>query len=134
MIIRLGLQNVHVLPCEGAKQIDECFKMRPLRRWSGAWITSFEAYRFCPGKSFCSWDKEPRYDLSWSCEVLKDRSQIRVKTETVYAVEFIGRRTEYPIASFGREYPIVVDRLISMKEVGKVDGVERRMAFSISAE
>jgi hypothetical protein len=39
----------------------------------------------------------------------------------VYAVELIGRRTAYPSKDFGfgySEYPIVVDRLISIEDRG----------------
>jgi hypothetical protein len=98
--------------------------MAPPQRWRGAWVTQFESEHFCPGDAFeCSSEKHEEYDLWFDKKVFTDRPQIRAKVNRKYALDFIGRRTEYPIAGWGRRYEIIVDHMISMKDVGPLAGL-----------
>ena len=134
MIVRLGLRHLHIYPCASSSRVDECYKMQPPRRWRGVWMTYFEANRFCPGARYCSREKTPRFDLVWTRQALRDRAPLHLKTGSIYAVDFIGRRAEYPVSTLKRAYPIVVDRLISVEEKpGGSDGFEKE-EFALRGE
>ena len=125
-IVRLGLPAVGVWPCDGARlDYDECYKMQPAQRWSGTWVTEFESFHFCPGASVpCAWRDQPRYELAWNRRVFTQRPQIKADVGKVYAVDFVGRRTAYRTDGWAPAYVIVVDRLISKRDLGSLNEEE----------
>jgi hypothetical protein len=71
----------------------------------------------------CSWDKQPRYELWWNRRMFTHRPQIGARMSRSYALDFVGRRTKYDVGGWGQHYEIVVDRLISMKDLGPTPGL-----------
>lgn len=99
---------------------DACFKMTNPVHWRGLWRNDFEGSRFCPAPAKeCSGDTPG--DVVWL--TFADKSGM-TKPSTMgglYAIEFIGRRTE--VRGFyghlgSSQYEIVVDRLTSAKPIG----------------
>lgn len=114
--------------------VDECFEMTRPQRWSGLWRAAFEGSRFCedqPNKSAteCS-------DKSVGSRIWFDPNRPYETDGRLYRVEFIGRRTVRP-GNFGHmggsEHEMVVDRMISIKEVEapppRVTDEEERVAW-----
>jgi hypothetical protein len=100
-----------------------CYKMTPPRRMRGLWRYEFEGSQFCPSPAtrcdYVSSEKriQPQIWLSIPFHLPDTGKPAR---EAVYAIDFIGRRTMVPghyghMGVFDEE--VVVDRLISMKEV-----------------
>jgi hypothetical protein len=122
-IVRLGLPGLGIGPCKNTAEYDECYKMQPVQRWRGVWLTQFEDERFCPGRTqTCAADGQPWNELWFNTRTFTSRPQIRAKGNRKYAFEFVGRRTKYPVAGI-HHYVIVVDRLISMKDLGPLPGL-----------
>lgn len=102
--------------------MDECYKLQAPQRWQGIWVTEFEEYRFCPAPAqTCSGYEQPRYSLWLNTKVFGHRPQIAGTANHSYSIEFIGRRTEYRVG-WAPHYEIVVDKLISMKDLGLLPG------------
>jgi hypothetical protein len=130
MIVRLGLPNVGIWPCRDHEEIssgekvhvsmpvDECYKMERSRRWRGTWVLGPGEHdeQFCPGgTAVCALKSRPGYTLDWHRHPIGD-----VGWSKRYEVDFVGRRTSYPVDMFpaGEPYVIVVDRLNSMRDLG----------------
>lgn len=130
MIVRLGLPNVGIWPCPDQEEVnsgekvhvsmpvDECYKMRPSQRWRGIWSLGPGEHdeQFCPADTpVCSSKDRQGYILDWRRTHIGD-----TEWSKRYEVDFIGRRTKYRQEMFpaGEPYVIVVDRLISMKDIG----------------
>jgi hypothetical protein len=124
-IVRLGLPRVGIWPCKDDKlDFDECYKMEPSREWRGLWVTQFEDYHFCPNaEQTCASAKQPRYRLWWNRKVFTHRPPVGAKTNRSYELEFIGRSTKYSVDGWDSHNEIVVDRLISMKDLGPTPGL-----------
>lgn len=100
-------------------EIDKCFRMMPAKRWHGVWRIGFEWSNFCPSPARdCPIFGEPgvitleRAEGAYSGPPLQDG---------LYAIDFIGRRTEKR-GAHGHlnqyEHAIVVDRVNSLNEIG----------------
>jgi len=92
--------------------LDECVKFDPSRKWQGVWRNEFEGSRFCPAPARkCSFSSPG--DRIW-LDVRKSPDQ------TLYAVDFIGRRTAVK-GAYGHmgvfDYELIVDRMISIKQI-----------------
>lgn len=129
-IVRLGLPIVGIQPCRGRTRmengskfelpppVDECYEMQPSRHWTGIWTLGPGEHdeQFCPtGAGACSLKSRPSYTLDWRRHPIGN-----VGWSKRYEVDFVGRRTSYPLKMLiGDEtYVIVVDRLNSMKDLG----------------
>jgi hypothetical protein len=103
--------------------IDECYKLQAPQRWRGIWVTEFEGYRFCPAPAqTCSGYEQPRYSLWLNPKVFGHPPQIGVTLDHSYSIGFIGRRTQYRVGGWAPYYVIVVDRLISIRDLGLLPG------------
>jgi hypothetical protein len=96
----------------GRIPLDQCFKMDPPRRWQGVWRNEFEGSRFCPAPAKkCSY-YSPGDRIWLDAQKRPD--------ETLYAVDFVGRRTavkgRYGHIG-GSDYELIVDRMISIRQV-----------------
>lgn len=99
--------------------VDICFPMQSARRWTGLWVNEFEGSRFCPSPANAC--DQPEYGegiwLSFS-QGKRPGSAHPYGDDTIYKVQFLGRRTKEP-DSFGHTgyfaHEIVVDELISME-------------------
>jgi hypothetical protein len=129
-IVRLGLPTIGIWPCRdrhkktGGTKVhvpleEGCYKMEPSQQWRGVWATEFEAHRFCPGAAeSCPWDNRNLYELWWNTRVFTDRPQIGAQLGRRYELAFVGRRTKYRVGTWSPHYEIVVDRLVSMRDLG----------------
>jgi hypothetical protein len=136
MIVRFGLQNIGIWPCPDREEtiehtkvhidppVDECYKLQPPQRWRGTWVLGPGEHDggFCPeGSAPCAHGSRPQYDLDWRGRDYKGRAQAQAQWGKSYRVDLIGRRTTYPLMGMvpdNRPYMIVVDRLLSIKEMG----------------
>lgn len=114
------------------REVDACFEMQPPRRWKGLWRNEFEGSQFCPapaqdcGRRFMSPPSkrgermEPLVWLSFKAPEPVEADFRRTMPGGLYSVDFIGRRTAVK-GYYGHmgtsEHEVVVDRLISIKEI-----------------
>jgi hypothetical protein len=110
-------------------ETEQCFRMEPPRRWMGLWRNEFEGSRFCPAPaSRCDFGA-PGDDIWLDTR----RATKREPDGALYAVELIGRRTAFRGHHGhmgGSNLELIVDRFISIKEVGPPQTVsEQRAAF-----
>jgi hypothetical protein len=99
----------------GSKPTDQCFKMQPERIWRGMWRNQFEGSRFCPAPTTqCQLDTPG--DIIW----LQSEQATKMEPDgTLYSVDLLGRRTAVKGQYMGgSDHVLIVDRFISMKEVG----------------
>ena len=98
---------------------DQCFKMTQPQRWQGVWRNEFEGSRFCPAPARGCTDEMPG-DRVW-LTFKEDSPYYAIEGRGgAYAIDFVGRRTLYRGMQGhmgGSDYEIIVDRVISMKEV-----------------
>ena len=102
-----------------------CHEMTEPRVWRGLWVYGFEWSQFCaePAKS-CGPPRKLDADITWLTFGGDWPSGLDSKQESgaVFEIEFVGRRTVYA-GSKGHmgifQHEMVVDRLISMKEIKK---------------
>jgi hypothetical protein len=92
--------------------VDQCFKMQPARRWRGVWRNEFEGSRFCPAPATkCSFYSPG--DRIWL-------DAPKHPDHTLYAVDFIGRRTAVK-GHYGHmgvfDHELIVDRMIAMRQL-----------------
>jgi hypothetical protein len=128
MIVRLGLTSFGVYPCTerrpqgdiiGSLPTDECYRMTKPIRWQGLWRNDFEGSRFCPfpAKQCAFGTPGERIWLSMRA------GSVTMKNERfggLYEVDFVGRRTAVKGLHGhmgGSDHELIVDRLISMKQV-----------------
>jgi hypothetical protein len=98
--------------------------MLPAQRWKGVWATQFEAGHFCPNATKpCSWEQEPRYFIRFNRRTFKNRPQVAAQIGHAYAVDFQGRRFLYQSSGPNPSYVILVDRLNSMRDLGRLSDV-----------
>lgn len=123
-IVRLGLPFFGIEPCRGLSKhlpYEECLKISRPQQWHGVWVTG-EGERFCPGATTQCPGARPSTELWFNERTFRSRPQISGKMNEKYAVEFVGRRTDYPVGSaWARHYEIIVDQMISMKDIGPDD-------------
>lgn len=126
-IVRLGLPYIGIWPCRKEDKelrftpTDECLRMQPARRWRGVWVLGpyAEGEQFCPNSPVpCRWEKRPRFELEWNPRMFKGAPQVRADWGRTYLIEFVGRRTAYQDYNWQGDYTIMVDRLVSVKDVG----------------
>jgi hypothetical protein len=101
----------------GSIPLDQCYKMEPLRRWTGLWRDEFEGSRFCPAPATeCRIDSPG--DIIW---LDADRVTRKEPDGALYAIDMLGRRTAVR-GSYGHmggsDHELIVDRFISIKRVG----------------
>ena len=115
------------MPCgdlKGSWSADQCFRFEKPRRWTGLWRNEFEGLTFCPaparecpGETLLS---DPHRPIYGNMEL---RSEPRGWRDTppggLYAVEFIGRRSEYGLSggTSGADKQVIVDRWISIRQI-----------------
>jgi hypothetical protein len=100
------------------KDNEDCTRRLPPARWSGLWRNDFEASLFCPAPApQCPGDA--RGDRIWFELEPRPAAVRNTIPGGLYAVDFIGRRSARgsPHEAWGFTQDIVVDRLISIKEV-----------------
>ena len=93
--------------------IDRCVKMSPEQHWRGVWRNDFEGSRFCPEPATTCDHKTPGERIWLSGTPGQPQGGL-------YQMDFMGRRTMYkgPYGHMGgSDQELVVDRVISMKEV-----------------
>lgn len=116
-IVRLGLPAVGILPCRNSPY-EGCYKLEPEQRWRGTWVTD-EGGRFCPKETKrCHRNEQPHLRLWYNPKVFTHPPPVAVKINRTYELNLVGRRTEYPVGGWQRNYVIVVDRLDSMTDLG----------------
>jgi hypothetical protein len=98
---------------------DRCFQMQEPRKWRGLWRNVFEGSRFCPEPARECGHNSSGEDV-W-LEFAEGLPEGKIEASGgLYAMEFVGRRTSRPgrHGHFGMsDHAIVVDRVISMKQV-----------------
>lgn len=106
-------------PCLDAQEEDQCFKFTTSKRMHGLWRNEFEGSQFCPPPATqCANSRKPLF--IW----FQMKSPLPGWEDTppggLYAVDFIGRRSEYR-GMYGHlgmsDEEVIVDRMISIKEV-----------------
>jgi hypothetical protein len=107
----------------GKSLTEICYKLTPQRRWHGLWRNDFEGSRFCAAPaSSCSRDTPgDRTWLQYSFGLTDTKPrEWKVPPGGLYEVEFVGRRTaikgRYGHMG-GSDYAMIVDRLISIREI-----------------
>jgi hypothetical protein len=111
------LERISLNGIESLAPNEDCSQRLPPRRWHGLWRNDFEGSLFCPAPAQeCTNGGRPLSERIWL--ELEPRPAI-VRDGALYAVEFIGRRTARgsPYAGSGYPQDIIVDRMISMKEL-----------------
>jgi hypothetical protein len=99
--------------------VDQCFQMGAPKRWRGLWADYFEGQQFCSAPATdCDWAEKGQ--TVWLSFAKGARPKGKSPTETIYQIEFIGRRTWLPgmhghMGMFTHE--IVVDQIISIHPV-----------------
>lgn len=120
------------LPCEFEKKelgspviaslpTEQCYKMTSPERMTGLWSNAFEDPEFCPAPARECPDhpreagKYPRLYPPFEPPHLPGDKD--TPPGGLYAIDFIGRHTVYPLGSGELDKIVVVDRVISIKEV-----------------
>jgi len=133
---RLGKGYSGPMPCEYEKielgnrvlaslPTDQCYKMTPPQRMTGLWSDAFEASEFCPAPAQQCPDEsakrvaDPYPRLYGNFEPPSLPGAKDTPPGGLYAVDFIGRRTEYAPSGGTSEADkiVVADRMISIKEI-----------------
>jgi hypothetical protein len=96
----------------------DCTKRDQPKRWRGLWRNDFEGSLFCPAPALqCRNDESG--ERIWLDLNPMPASLRHVRPGALYAVEFVGRRSSNGtgMSAYGYRQDIVVDRLISIKQV-----------------
>ncbi|WP_404334333.1 hypothetical protein AB2M62_12980 [Sphingomonas sp. MMS12-HWE2-04] len=99
--------------------VDQCFKMTPSQHWHGLWRDDFEGRRFCPAPARQCSIETPGPKI-WPRFKDEKRPIGNQATGKLYAVEFIGRRTQSPGAHghmAQSEHAILIDQLLAISPV-----------------
>jgi hypothetical protein len=112
---KLKWGGIEALPNE----LDKCFKMLPPTRWRGLWRRDFEASIFCPAPAKrCS---NPYPDNAIQLEFRSGLKLAGIDADTppggLYALDLIGRRTAQGGMYGPLAQELIVDRMISIKQV-----------------
>jgi hypothetical protein len=101
-----GVKVIESLPT------DRCVRMLPAQHWKGIWINAFEGSQFCPAPAKTC-PAASREDVIWLTP-----ERLHGLRDGMYAVEFVGRRTEYK-GQYGHlgmsDHEIIVDEPISVR-------------------
>ncbi len=99
---------------------DECVQMTEPQIWTGIWRDEFEGSQFCAAPATrCAFDSQA--ERVWLAQRDKSfKGGQRPYDGSLYAVEFLGRRTKYP-GSYGHlgvsQHEIIVDRMLSIRKL-----------------
>jgi hypothetical protein len=121
----LGLSGCERYPahsgCKAGSEFDDCYDVQAPQRWKGVWVLGPAEHdeRFCPGIGIrCDDAKEPHFNLVFNRGAFP--SGPPAQTTGMYALDFIGRRTQNQdqyLEFAPRGYVIIVDRLTSIEEI-----------------
>lgn len=116
--------------------IETCFRMTEPKKWTGLWRIGFEESRFCEDHHYRAAEMCDDYFYGRGAAWLTGDLGLPRKElgGSLYRVEFIGRRTQYP-GTFGHmggyDYEIVVDRPISIRKVpDQLRETQKRLGYS----
>jgi hypothetical protein len=104
---------------------DQCFFMLPQQRWRGVWVNTPERSSFQPGATRrLAEAASHRIWLRFAAPNKLDFSRQYNRSDRVYLIEFIGRRTRYP-GEYGDtgdvRHEILVDRVLSSRLISDTD-------------
>ncbi len=95
----------------------DCFYMQKRQKWSGLWNYGWEWTAFCPyAEKDCD---DSTKGANWLVFAPNSGPKSKIAAG-LYRIDFVGRRTSVPGGyghMSGYEHMIVVDRLISLKEL-----------------
>jgi hypothetical protein len=109
---------------DGLTWTEQCFRFSKPQRMSGLWRHNFEVNQFClPPAKQCPDPANANDPYQGSYGNMEFRAQIKGEADTpyggLYAIDFIGRRSEYPI--FGgtndADRDVIVDRVLAIRIV-----------------
>ena len=103
---------------EALDDSDDCTQRLPPARWHGLFRNNFEGPLFCPRPAHMC-PAGTQADKIWFEFEPRPESLKHAIPGGLYAVDFIGRRSARgsPRGAWGFSQDIVVDRLISLKEI-----------------
>jgi hypothetical protein len=101
------------MPCHGVVKVDQCFRFTKPQRMRGLWRNDFEGSAFCavPARQ-CP----QRQRHAW-LEIASLPGLRETPPGGLYAVDFVGRHSEYGGGVTLGDADVIVDRLMSIREV-----------------